>query len=100
MATFANETAIITVGDNSEEASRKLQQASNNINNWTQAWKIRINESKSVHVLFTYKQTVQAPITLNNTIIPYSNNSKYLRMNLDAKLCWKEHIKKNLQRVT
>ena len=54
VATFADDTAIIAVGDNSEEASRKLQQASDNINNWTQAWKIRINESKSVHVQFTY----------------------------------------------
>ncbi|KAF7268087.1 hypothetical protein GWI33_018748 [Rhynchophorus ferrugineus] len=31
------DTAIIAVGKNSEEASQKLQQASDNINNWTQA---------------------------------------------------------------
>ncbi|KAF7269873.1 hypothetical protein GWI33_017113 [Rhynchophorus ferrugineus] len=94
IATFADDTAIIAVGDNSEEASRKFQQASDNINNCTQAWKIRINESKSVHVQFTYKQIAEAPIKLNNTIIPYSNNAKYLGMNLNAKLRWKEHIKK------
>ncbi|XP_076268018.1 uncharacterized protein LOC143201056 [Rhynchophorus ferrugineus] len=78
--------ATNAVGDNSEEATRKLQQASDNINNWTQAWKIKTNESKSVHVQFIYNQTIQVPITLNHTIIPYSNNDKYLRMKLHAKL--------------
>jgi hypothetical protein len=28
------------------------------------------------------------------SVIPYVNTSKYLGMNLDAKLRWKEHIKK------
>ncbi|XP_076268015.1 uncharacterized protein LOC143201053 [Rhynchophorus ferrugineus] len=66
-------TTIIAAGDNSEEASRKLPQASDNKIIGQMLRKEKINESKSVHVQFTYKQTVQASITLNNTIIPYSN---------------------------
>ncbi|KAF7278534.1 hypothetical protein GWI33_008238 [Rhynchophorus ferrugineus] len=50
MATFVDHSAIIAVGDNSEEASRKLQQASDNINNRAQAWKIRINETTTLNI--------------------------------------------------
>jgi hypothetical protein len=31
---------------------------------------------------------------MNGTQVPYANTTKYLGMNLDAKLRWKEHIKK------
>jgi hypothetical protein len=36
----------------------------------------------------------QQPIFINDTNVPYANTSKYFGMILDAKLGWKEHIKK------
>jgi hypothetical protein len=55
---------------------------------------MRINENKSVHIDFAYRKNVQILIAINNTNIPYSNTAKYLAMNLDIRLRWKEHIKK------
>jgi hypothetical protein len=94
LATFADDTAILAVGDSGEEAARKLQIASDNINAWTRRWRIRINEGKSAHVDFTNNKHEHNVITINNNNIPHSNTAKYLGMNLDAKLKWKEHIKK------
>jgi hypothetical protein len=58
-------------------------------------WQIKLNESKSVYIDFTNnKIKQQQPIFINGTKVPYANTAKYLGMTLDAKLRWKEHIKK------
>jgi predicted RNase H-like HicB family nuclease len=51
IATFADGTAVMAVGENIEEASDKLQQAINTIHTWTKQWRIILNESKSAHVM-------------------------------------------------
>jgi hypothetical protein len=53
-----------------------------------------IIDNKSVHIDFAYRKNVQLPVAINNTNIPYSNTAKYLEMNLDIRLRWKEHTKK------
>jgi hypothetical protein len=72
----------------------KLQEACIIINDWTRLGRMRINENKSVHIDFAYRKNVQIPVAINNTNIPYSNTVKYLGMNLDIRLRWKEHVKK------
>lgn len=56
VATFADETAILAVGNSEEEATNKLQKAINKINNWTKKWRIKLNENKSVQIFFTNKK--------------------------------------------
>lgn len=51
IATFADDTAVITVGSDHEEAAEKLQTSINKINIWTKTWRIKLNENKSVHIL-------------------------------------------------
>jgi len=97
VATFANDTAILTVGSSNEESTRKLQTAINQIQKWTKKmaqWHIQINESKSVHINFTNRRFKHIPVTINNQKVPYANTAKYLGMTLDAKLQWKAHVKK------
>jgi hypothetical protein len=53
VATFADDTAIMAVGDDVEDATDKLQLAADKINNWTKQWLIKLNEDKSIHVNFT-----------------------------------------------
>jgi hypothetical protein len=57
-------------------------------------WRIKLNESKSLHIDFTNNKIKQQPIFINSTKFPYANTAKYLGMTLDAKLPWKEHMKK------
>jgi hypothetical protein len=93
-ATFTDDTVILAVGYSSEETTTKLQEACIRINDWTGLWRLQINENKSVHIDFVYRKNIQIPVAINNINIPYSNTVKYLRMNLDIKLRWKEYIKK------
>jgi hypothetical protein len=53
IATFADNTAIMAVGENIEEATDKQQQAVNVVNSWTKQWCIILKGIKSFHVNFT-----------------------------------------------
>lgn len=99
IGTFADDTAILAVGKNIEESTRKLQDTVTSIVDWTQKWRIKLNETKSVHVDFTYKKITAKQIIINHQIIPHANSAKYLGMTLDAKLKWKEHIKKKKEEL-
>jgi hypothetical protein len=94
VVTFADDTAIMAVRDDVEEATEKLQRAADKINNWTRQWLIKLNEDKSTHVNFTNRRCHHIPIIMNGKTIPHSQTVKCLGMKLDAKLCWKVHLKK------
>lgn len=99
LGTFADDTAILTTDKSVNVATRKLQEAANNISNWTKKWRIKINETKSTYINFTYKKINNPPIYIDQKAVPYANIAKYLGMNLDAKLKWKEHIKKKKEEL-
>lgn len=98
-ATFADDTALLSVDKCATNATMRLQNAVNKIRIWTQKWRIRLNEAKSTHINFTYKKIEYCPVLINNQIIPYANTAKYLGMTLDAKLKWNEHVKKKKEEL-
>ncbi|MGR0272069.1 hypothetical protein ACUWC3_28565, partial [Klebsiella pneumoniae] len=53
VATFADDTAIMAVGEDAVESTEKLQRSINKVGDWTKRWRIKLNENKSVHVNFT-----------------------------------------------
>lgn len=98
-ATFADDTAILAVGNDHEQARRKLQSSVNQVYEWTKKWRIKLNETKSVHVNFTNQRKQHLPIRINETQIPIADSAKYLGMHLDARLRWKVHIKKKREEL-
>ena len=98
-ATFADDTAILAVGNTVEESTQKLQMGIDKICAWTTLWKIKLNNAKSTHVNFTNNQIQQHNVFIDNIAIPHSNSAKYLGMTLDVKLKWDEHVKKKLQEI-
>ncbi|KAL1487554.1 hypothetical protein ABEB36_015773 [Hypothenemus hampei] len=78
IATFADDTAIMAVGNDHEEAAKQLQSSVNKITNWTKQWRIKLNETKSIHVNFTNKKKQHIPVNINNIPIPYADTAKYL----------------------
>jgi hypothetical protein len=89
MATFADNTAVIAIGETVDISTRKLQSAVNKVTIWTRKWRIKLIKSKSLHIDFTDKKIRQQPIFMNGTKVPYANTAKYLGTTLDAKLRWK-----------
>jgi predicted SpoU family rRNA methylase len=95
LATFADDTAILTKGTDFQEAAVKAQKALLDITNWTKKWKIKLNQQKSAHINFTYKKNKKKiRLEMYGQPIPFVNEAKYLGMNLDVRLKWKAHIKK------
>lgn len=99
IATFADDTAILAVSENNAESIESLQTAIDKIQIWTKKWRIKLNETKSVHVDFTNKKIEYKPTYINHQVVPYSNTAKYLGMTLDAKLRWKPHVKKKKEEL-
>ncbi|XP_039297911.1 uncharacterized protein LOC111054701 [Nilaparvata lugens] len=99
VATFADDTAVLTLGDNSQESMRKLQDAADEISSWAKLWKIKVNETKSVQVNFTNRKCEQIPLAINGKPVPFANEAKYLGMTLDARLRWKAHVKKKREEL-
>jgi hypothetical protein len=99
MATFADDTAVMAIGETVESSTRKLQSAVSKVAIWIRKWGIKLNESKSVHIDFTNNKIRQQPIFINGTEGPYANTAKYLGMDLNAKLRRKEHIEKKRDEI-
>lgn len=89
---FADDTAIFAQSRNSELAVRKLQNSLNNLTDWLDKWKIGINEAKTQAVLYTRKRNVhEERLDINGTLIRWSNQAKYLGLQIDQKLTWCSH---------
>jgi hypothetical protein len=94
MATLADDTSVMAVGEPAENSTRKLQSAVNKFAMWTKGWRIQPDESKSIYIDFTNMKIRQQPIFIGGTKVPCANTAKYLGTTLHAKLRWKDHIKK------
>jgi hypothetical protein len=89
MTTFADDTAVMAIRETVDISIRKLQSSVNKVDIWTRTWRIKLNESKSVHIDITNNKIKQQPIFINGTKGAYVNTAKYLGMTLDAKSRWK-----------
>lgn len=91
-STFADDTAIISSNHDPVVASFQLQQNIDEIQDWLQRWKIRVNEEKSTHVTFTTRRATCPSVRLNGKLIPQATEVRYLGMHLDRGLTWKKHV--------
>lgn len=100
LATFADDTALIATEKDPILSTAKVQHATDEFLTWTQKWRIKLNEQKSVHVNFTNQNMINPPsLVINGTLAPHENNAKYLGINSDVKLRWKHHIKKKREEL-
>jgi hypothetical protein len=53
---------------------------------------MKANESKSIHVTFTTRRKMCAPVHINNVQLPQEENVKYLGLHLDRRFTWHKHI--------
>jgi hypothetical protein len=92
LATFADDTALLSSSIDPATASVNLQVALDNVSHWLSNWKIKVNETKSQHVTFSMRTSTCPPVTLNNVALPQVDAVKYLGIHLDRRLNWHTHI--------
>ncbi|KAL4127024.1 hypothetical protein QTP88_011222 [Uroleucon formosanum] len=93
IGTYADDTALLSTADDHITASLQLQSHIDTLSKWFTKWKIKVNESKSSFVTFALRPLNCPPISMNNTIIPHSNEVKYLGLIFDRRLTWSSHLK-------
>jgi hypothetical protein len=92
MATFADDTAIMSSEQDHTTASQKLQQHLN-LQTWMEQWKITIKPTKSTQIAFTTRRADCPQVRFTNFPIPIKQEVKYLGLHLDKKPTWSKHIK-------
>jgi hypothetical protein len=82
MATFADDTAIMSSDHNPNTTSQKLQQHLNLLQNWMEQWKITVNIAKSTQITFTTRRTVCLQVSIKNLPIPIKQEVTYINIYL------------------
>jgi len=93
LATYADDTSILSPNNSSEEAFNALQLHLDLIDKWSSDWKIKINADKSVLVSFTLNKKNTPIILFQGVPIPSMAQVKYLGIVLDKRLTWGPHLK-------
>jgi hypothetical protein len=92
-ATFADDAVIKALDDQAETDTAKLKNDITNLQQWTNKWKIKVNQTKSAHITFTTRNLTCPTVQMNNVVLPHVKEVKYLGMHLHRRLTWAKHIK-------
>jgi hypothetical protein len=87
-AICADDTAVLATDSDPGIASQKLQTNLEAIQKWLKKWRMKANESKSVHITFTTRRETSPPVHINNVHLTQQNAVKYL----DRRLTWRKYI--------
>jgi hypothetical protein len=93
VADYADDKAIISVNNDPVIASHHLQNHLSLMEEWYTNWRLKINQSKSVHCTFTLRPTPCPAVSIHGIPIPNYHTVKYLGLTLDRRLTWAHHIK-------
>ncbi|KAL4143248.1 hypothetical protein QTP88_005603 [Uroleucon formosanum] len=78
VALFADDTMYLTSNHNANIAIIQLQRQLQQTSVWFKKWRLRINASKTIAILFSRKRTNNLPqISINDTLIPWSTHVMY-----------------------
>jgi len=91
---FADDTALISHNTTTNKCVTQLQELTNSTLEWMKKWRILPNPTKTKLILFNHKIKESSPsIALSNTQIGPSRKCKYLGLQIDNKLQFKDHVK-------
>ncbi|CAB0033665.1 unnamed protein product [Trichogramma brassicae] len=91
-ATYADDTALLCSHQCPVTASSNLQNHISKVETWYKSWRMKVNETKSIHMTFTLCTKTCPSVFLNGINIPQDNVVKYLGIHLDRRLTWRSHI--------
>jgi ribonuclease HI len=92
-AIFADDCTIWRSGTNLEHITTHLQDDLNKINKWCTKWGFKLNNDKTIGIVFTNKTKLNIPsLFINNKKIKFESKVKFLGVVFDHHLTWKPHI--------
>lgn len=89
LALYADDTAVYTSSRSPTLVCKYLQQALDDLTEWFDKWRIKINASKTQAVFFTRRRLApDAELDLDDQPIPWKDEATYLGLILDKRLKW------------
>ncbi len=91
---FADDTSIFQNGNYNPDMANTINSDLNKISLWARKWKITINPTKTVCMLFTKKAKPNRNfhVKIHDEIIRLSDHHKHLGLWLSSNLTWTKHI--------
>ena len=91
---FADDTSIFKSGKDNKLSANIINSDLNKISLWARNWKITINPTKTVAMLFSKKATPDRnfQIKIGNEYIGLSDHHKHLGVWLTSNMTWEKHI--------
>ena len=90
---FADDCAVWLKGSNTKYMCTKMQKVLNELDDWSGKWGFKFSISKTKAVLFTRKlKPALLDLSLNDSVIEFVTEFKFLGIIFDAKLSWSKHI--------
>ena len=101
LSLFADDTMFFTSNKNPLRAIIQLQKQLDLTATWFRRWRIKINATKTVGVLFGRKLTTHLPrLTIDNQPINWSPHVKYLGVTIGRQLTFGHHITNITKKAT
>ena len=91
---FADDTSIIITNPNSSKFEEDINNTIDNINDWFRGNTSTLNFDKTYFLKFRPRNSyeINTKISCNNKLIKETNNTKFLGLDIDSSLSWKNHI--------
>lgn len=95
IAQYADDTVIYYSNRNLTSCNKRLQEDLDTLDSWYSKWRIKINPTKTTGVFFKHRNRPKKPdeLQLDGQRIPWTNNAKYLGVQLDDRLKYDHHVK-------
>jgi hypothetical protein len=94
---YADDTSVLLMAKNDEELKTKINCTLDYMTGWFSANGLTLNMEKTNIMKFTsrYHQNEAFQIINQNKVITGTNNTKFLGLEFDENINWKNHIQKN-----
>jgi hypothetical protein len=103
---FADDTAIWCSQRSSEKATSIVQKELHRIEKWTNHWRVKINPTKSLSILFTFPKAqkqrtlfTQSRLIINRDVIPKNNTVQYLGITVSSTCTLHADLKATLKKA-
>lgn len=101
LAIYADDTVIVTKSRSPDLAMTKLQDYTDELTDYFNKWRIKLNADKTVNILFSTNPSVATrhDIVINNRTVPKHKETTYLGITLDQRLKYHTHATNILGRA-